>query len=100
VRPGSLVELWRVLRVCVTANKIVIAQAANTGLTGDRRRRSGYDRDVIVINTLRIAKLFLIDEGRQVICLPGATLHQLERALKPLHREPHSVIGSSCIGAS
>jgi D-lactate dehydrogenase (quinone) len=25
---------------------------------------------------------------------------QLEKALKPLGREPHSVIGSSCIGAS
>jgi hypothetical protein len=31
---------------------------------------------------------------------PGATLFQLENALKPLGRDPHSVIGSSCIGAS
>uniref|UniRef100_UPI00286F66AE D-lactate dehydrogenase n=1 Tax=Buttiauxella brennerae TaxID=82988 RepID=UPI00286F66AE len=30
----------------------------------------------------------------------GSTLYQLEKALKPLGREPHSVIGSSCIGAS
>ena len=34
------------------------------------------------------------------MCLPGATLNQLELLLKPLGREPHSVIGSSCIGAS
>jgi len=35
-----------------------------------------------------------------VICLPGATLHELEQVLEPHSREPHSVIGSSCIGAS
>jgi D-lactate dehydrogenase len=42
----------------------------------------------------------LIDEGRQAVCVGGATLDQLERVLKPIGREPHSVIGSSCIGAS
>ncbi len=31
---------------------------------------------------------------------PGVTLSQLETTLKPLGREPHSVIGSTCIGAS
>jgi len=35
-----------------------------------------------------------------VICYPGATLFQLEKALKPLGREPYSIIGSSCIGAT
>jgi hypothetical protein len=34
VRPGNLVEQWRVLKACATANKIIIMQAANTGLTG------------------------------------------------------------------
>src|SRR6202011_4123506 len=47
-----------------------------------------------------IARIRLIGEGRQVICHSGSTLLQLEKALKPLGREPHSVIGSSCIGAS
>ena len=42
----------------------------------------------------------LINQGEQVVCLPGATLDRLERELAPLGREPHSVIGSSCIGAS
>jgi len=42
----------------------------------------------------------LLHGGRQVVCLPGATLDALERQLQPLQREPHSVIGSSCIGAS
>lgn len=101
VRPGSLVEQWRVLQACAQAGKIIIMQAANTGLTGGSTPDGDdYDRDIVIVSTLRIAKIRLIDEGRQVICLPGATLFQLEAALKPLGREPHSVIGSSCIGAS
>jgi D-lactate dehydrogenase len=101
VRPGSLVEQWRVLRACAAANKIMIMQAANTGLTGGSTPDgSDYDREVVIVSTLRMAKIRLIGDGRQVICLPGATLFQLENALKPLGREPHSVIGSSCIGAS
>ena len=101
VRPGSLVEQWKVLRACVAANKVIIMQAANTGLTGGSTPDgSDYDRDVVIVSTLRMAKIRLIGDGRQVICLPGATLFQLENELKPLGREPHSVIGSSCIGAS
>ncbi len=101
VRPGSLVEQWRVLKACVQANVIVIAQASNTGLTGGSTPDGDdYDRDVVIISTLRIKKVYLIGGGRQVICLPGATLDQLEQMLRPVGREPHSVIGSSCIGAS
>jgi len=99
--PGSLLELWRVLGACVAENKIVIMQAANTGLTGGSTPAAGeYDRDVVVINTMRMARIFLLSEGREAICLPGATLHQLERALARVGREPHSVLGSSCFGAS
>lgn len=101
VRPGSLVEQWRVLKVCAAANKIIIMQAANTGLTGGSTPNgSDYDRNIVIVNTLRLSTIRLIDEGRQVICHPGATLFQLENALKPFGRDPHSVIGSSCIGAS
>jgi D-lactate dehydrogenase (quinone) len=101
VQPGSLVEQWKVLKACVAANKIIIMQAANTGLTGGSTPDgSDYDREIVIVSTLRMARIRLIDEGRQVICYPGATLFQLENALKPLGREPHSVIGSSCIGAS
>ena len=101
VRPGSLVEQWRVFNECVAAGKIVIMQAANTGLTGGSTPDGDdYERDIVVISTLRMAKLHVIAQGRQVICFPGTTLYQLEQALRPLGREPHSVIGSSCIGAS
>jgi len=101
VRPGSLTELWEILKACVAASKVVITQAANTGLTGGSTPAGDdYDRDVVVVNTLRVTRLFVIDEGRQVICLPGSTLHQLEKTLQAYDREPHSVIGSSCIGAS
>lgn len=101
VRPRSLIEQWCVLGTCIAANKIIIMQAANTGLTGGSTPAGDdYDRDVVIVNTMHIAKLHVIDDGRQVICLPGTTLYQLEEALEPLGREPHSVIGSSCIGAS
>jgi D-lactate dehydrogenase (quinone) len=101
VRPRSLIELWRVLEACVAADKVIIMQAANTGLTGGSTPfGDDYDRDVIIVNTMHIRRLYVIDGGRQVICLPGTTLYQLEAALGRLGREPHSVIGSSCIGAS
>ncbi|QJU57904.1 D-lactate dehydrogenase [Sphingomonas sp. AP4-R1] len=100
VRPGSLVEQWRTLQACVAANVIVIMQSANTGLTGGSTPHGEYDRPVVLINTLRIHGLHLIGGGTQVVCLPGTTLYDLERRLAPIGREPHSVIGSSCIGAS
>jgi len=100
VRPGSLVEQWRVLKACLNAGAVVIFQAANTGLTGGSTPFGDYDRPVVLVNTLRIDAIHLVDGGRQVVCLPGSTLYALERKLRPLGREPHSVIGSSCIGAS
>jgi D-lactate dehydrogenase len=101
VRPGTLVEQWRVLQAVVAADAVVIMQAANTGLTGGSTPDGAdYDRPVVIINTLRLTGIQLLNDGRQVVCLPGATLDRLERLLAPLDREPHSVIGSSCIGAS
>ncbi|KGA99566.1 D-lactate dehydrogenase [Enterobacteriaceae bacterium ATCC 29904] len=101
VFPGTLLELWRVLSLCVEADKIILMQAANTGLTeGSTPNGNDYDRDIVIISTLRLDKLHLLDNGEQVLAYPGTTLYSLEKALKPLGREPHSVIGSSCIGAS
>ncbi|MCS4294614.1 D-lactate dehydrogenase [Comamonas sp. BIGb0152] len=101
VRPATLWEQWQVVEAAVAADRIVIMQAANTGLTGGSTPDgSGYDREIVLINTLRITGVQVIGDGAQVVCLPGATLDKLEQALAPLGREPHSVIGSSCIGAS
>ncbi|PPJ41677.1 MULTISPECIES: D-lactate dehydrogenase [unclassified Pseudoxanthomonas] len=101
VRPGTLLALWRVLEAAVQAGRIVLMQAANTGLTGGSTPDGdGYDRGIVLVSTQRLAGVQVIDGGRQVVCLPGATLDVLEKALAPLGREPHSVIGSSCIGAS
>ena len=101
VFPGTLLELWRVLKAAVAADKIILMQAANTGLTeGSTPNGNDYDRDIIIISTLRMDRIYLLDKGKQVLALPGSTLFQLEKMLKPLGREPHSVIGSSCIGAS
>ncbi len=101
VRPGSLLEQWRILQAVVAADCIVIMQAANTGLTGGSTPDGDdYDRDIVLMNTMRLQGIQVINEGEQVVCLPGATLDRLEQTLAPLQREPHSVIGSSCIGAS
>lgn len=101
VRPGTLLELWRVLEATVQADGIVLMQAANTGLTGGSTPDGdGYDRRIVLVSTQRLTGVQVIEEGRQVVCLPGATLDVLEKTLAPLGREPHSVIGSSCIGAS
>ncbi|MGX9357121.1 D-lactate dehydrogenase [Roseobacteraceae bacterium S113] len=100
VQPATLVEQWKVLDACVRADKIVIMQAANTGLTEGSTPKGTYDRDVVLVNTRRMDAIHALDGGKQVISLPGATLFALEKMLKPLGRQPHSVIGSSCIGAS
>ena len=42
----------------------------------------------------------MLDRGAAGSSLPGSTLFALEKLLAPLGRQPHSVIGSSCIGAS
>lgn len=100
-KPGSLLEVWRLLQVCVKYDVVVIMQAANTGLTGGSTPSGNdYDRPILIINTMRIDEIHIIDYGKQVICLAGSTLFGLEDRLAPFGREPHSVIGSSCIGAS
>ena len=101
VKPGTLLELWEVLQVCVDSNVIVIMQAANTGLTGGSTPfGKNYDRSIVIINTLRIKSIQIIGNGKQIIALPGSSLYDLENKLKPLGKEPHSVIGSTSIGAS
>lgn len=100
VRPETLLELWKALQTCVKHDAAVIMQAQNTSLTDGATPDSGYDRPVVVINTLKLDGIQLLDGGKQIVSLPGGTLSRLERLLKPLGREPHSVIGSSCVGAS
>jgi len=100
VQPATLVEQWRVLQACVAADKIVIMQAANTGLTEGSTPNGSYDRGVVLINTRRMDALHLLRGAAQVVALPGSTLFALEKLLAPYGRQPHSVIGSSCIGAS
>ena len=101
VRPATLLEFWNVLKACVAHDVIVINQAANTGLTGGSTPSGNdYDRDIVIINTMLMKDIQLINDAEQVVCFPGSTLNELEILLKPHEREPHSVIGSSCIGAS
>lgn len=101
VMPHSLVELWHVAQSCVQEDRILIMQASNTGLTGGSSPDgNAYDRPIILVSTRHLKGIHLVGGGKQVVCLPGATLYELEEILSPIGREPHSLIGSSCIGAS
>lgn len=101
VKPGTLIEMWKILEVCQAMDLIVIMQAANTGLTGGSTPfGNDYDRHILIMNTMRINDIHILDEGNQIVGFAGSTLFELETKLKTYNREPHSVIGSSCIGAS
>ena len=101
VKPGTLIEIWKILELCVKEDIIIIMQAANTGLTGGSTPYGDdYERPVIVLNTMRIDDIHIIKDGKQIIGLTGSTLYNLEKKLKPYKREPHSIIGSTSIGAS
>ncbi|WP_394729400.1 D-lactate dehydrogenase [Altererythrobacter sp. GH1-8] len=100
VRPNSLLELWRATQAIIRAGAIIITQAANTGLTGGSTPSGSYDRPVVLISTRRIKGIIAVNGGSEALCLAGSTLTELEHAIAPFGRLPHSVIGSSCIGAS
>ena len=101
VKPGKLIDIWKIMQLCIKNDIIVIMQAANTGLTGGSTPKGiDYDRKILIINTLRINGIHIINNGKQIIGLAGSTLFDLEKKLDKYNRDPHSVIGSSCIGAS
>ena len=100
IRPGTLLEFWHTIQACIEYDAAIIIQAANTGLTAGSTPAIGYNRDIVIINTLRLNKIHIISGAQQIISFPGATLFDLESLLTPYNRQPHSIIGSSCIGAS
>jgi len=101
VFPSTILQQWQLIKLCVATNCIIIMQAAKTGLTeGSSPSGHDYDRDVVIINTLDIKQIHLINGGKQAISLSGASLHNLEEKLTKINRAPHSVIGSSSIGAT
>ena len=101
LKPANLLELWKLLKICISQDFIIIMQAANTGLTGGSTPYGNdYDRPIVIINTLRINDIQLINNAKQIIALAGSTLYDLENKLQPFNRDPHSVIGSTSIGAS
>ena len=100
VYPRGLLALWEILNVCHQHGAVIIPQAANTGLTEGSTPKGDYERPVVILSTMRLKGLHVLQEGKQVVALPGATLFELSQQLAPLGREPHSVIGSTSIGAT
>ncbi len=100
VFPGNLMEMWHVLEVLHKHDIIIIMQASNTSLTEGSVPTPGYDRPAVVVSGRRIQDLQLLNHGEQALAFPGTTLFTLENTLAKIDREPHSVIGSSTLGAS
>jgi len=101
VFPETLLQQWRVLQACVDAGAAILMQATKTGLTGGSNPEGfDYERDLVIISTRRIKKLIPIADGKQVVAFPGSTLHELTQLIAPMGRVPHSVIGSTTIGAT
>ncbi|MEM7697641.1 MAG: D-lactate dehydrogenase, partial [Verrucomicrobiota bacterium] len=101
VFPETLMQQWQVLQACVDAGAAIVLQATKTGLTeGSCPSGSDYGREVVVVNITRIKRIILLNGGEQIVALPGSTLHELEQILRPIKRAPHSVIGSTTIGAT
>ena len=101
VEPASLLDFWQVLKACVAADCIVICQAANTGITGGSTPDGeDYDREIVIISTLKLDTCMPLCDAQQALVFAGGTLYRLEEMLSPFNKNPHSVIGSSCIGAS
>mgnify|MGYP001344092050 CR=1 FL=1 len=95
-KPSSLLQIWKILQVCVDNNIIVIMQAANTGLTGGSTPYGyDYDRPILVVNTMLIDDIHIINDGKQIVGFPGSTLFGLESKLAHYNREPHSAIRST-----
>ena len=62
VIPRDLLQLWQTLELCVKLDKIIILQAANTGLTGGSTPDGDdYERDIVIINTLNLNRLILLN---------------------------------------
>ena len=101
VFPQTLLQQWQVVQACVAHDKIVLMQASNTGLTGGSvPDGDSYDRDVVIVKGQAVKDPHLLDGGKQVLALPGTTLPQLENILAKVDREIHSILGSTCVGAS
>ncbi|PPR25875.1 MAG: D-lactate dehydrogenase [Alphaproteobacteria bacterium MarineAlpha9_Bin4] len=100
ITPSTLLEMWKIIKLLVKNNKIILMQASNTSLTGGSTPNGKYDRELFIINTLKLNNIYLINKAEQIVALPGSTLYSLENKLRKFNRAPHSEIGSSCIGAS
>ena len=101
VFPETLLQQWKVLQAAVEAKCAIILQATKTGLTGGSTPSGfDYDRDVVIINSGKIKDIILLDGGKQAIVMPGTTLFELSQELKKIGRVPHSVLGSTTIGAT
>ncbi len=65
VQPGTLLELWLVLKQCVASDVVIVMQAANTSLTGGATPIEITGRCSVVINTQRLKSIQLLETKDQ-----------------------------------
>ena len=89
VEPASLLDFWEVLKACVAADCIVICQAANTGITGGSTPDGeDYDREIVIISTLKLDTCMPLCDAQQALVFAGGTLYRLGSCCPPLIRTP------------
>ena len=75
VRPGSAVEVGRVLRACAAAGIGVVTQGGNTGLVG-----GAVPHGAVVLSTARLSAIGEVDRhAGEVSAGGGATLERVQR---------------------
>ena len=108
-RPATLQQAVDSLRAIVSAGAIVIPQGANTGLTGGSVPRDETNRTAVVLNMRRLNQIYELDADvttddlsieqenshLKMLCMAGAGIHDLAERAKQLHRESHSILGST-----
>ena len=82
--PATLLDFWQVLKACVAADCVIICQAANTGVTGGSTPDGDdYDREVVIISTLKLDTCIPLCDAQQALVFAGGTLYRLEELLAP-----------------
>jgi hypothetical protein len=67
----------------VKHDAVVIMQAQNTSLTDGAAPDAGYDRPVVVTNTLKLDGIQLLEDGKQVVSRPGPIPGSRNRSGQP-----------------
>jgi len=90
-KPGTLLEIWEILEVCVSSDIIVIMQAANTGLTGGSTPY-GYDYDRPIVLSILCVLMIFISSMMGIKLLDFLEVHYLGLKINCYHMEENLIL--------